>query len=141
MFQPQSIDGIVFWTPLLPVTPDLGPVIVLPRSHKDGLCVYARTKDYAQKQGAYQIGLHREASVIANYEQIAPLTKPGDLLLMDFLTIHSSGVNRSDRSRWSVQHRFFNFDDPVGRKIGWKASVTTGVRVEDVFPDHFLVED
>lgn len=138
MFQPQSIDGIVFWTPLLPITPDLGPVIVLPKSHADGLCVYARTANYADKQGAYQIGIHDEDRVVGKHQQIAPLTKPGDLLLMDFLTIHSSGVNRSHRARWSVQNRFFNFDDAVGYKIGWKPSVTVGTRVEDVFPDHFV---
>lgn len=138
MFQPQSIDGIVFWTPLVTITPDLGPVVVLPKSHRDGLRVYARTDSYAAKQGAYQIGLHDEDAVIEGYEQVAPLTRPGDLLLMDFLTIRGSGVNRAQRSRWSVQNRFFNFDDAVGMKIGWKPSVTSGVRVEDLFPDHFV---
>ena len=138
MFQPQSIDGIVFWSPLVPMTPDLGPVIVLPKSHSDGLCRYARTSLYADKQGAYQIGILDEDRVVARYDQIAPLTQPGDLLLMDFLTVHSSGVNNTARARWSVQSRFFNFDDPIGYKVGWKPSVTVGTRVEDVFPDHFV---
>lgn len=139
MFQPQSIDGVVFWTPLVPITPDLGPVIILPKSHKDGLCTYSKSTTYADKVGAYQIGIHDEETVVAGYEHIAPLTAPGDLLLMDFLTIHGSGINRSARSRWSVQSRFFNYRDPVGSKIGWKASVTSGTRVEDVFPENFVV--
>lgn len=138
MYQPQSIDGIVFWTPLIQVTPELGPVIVLPKSHRDGLCVYARTDLYADKVGAYQIGIHNESSVISRYERVAPLTAPGDLLMMDFLTIHASGANRSARSRWSIQSRFFNYADPVGLKIGWKASVTSGTRVEEVFPENFV---
>ncbi|WP_299949778.1 phytanoyl-CoA dioxygenase family protein [uncultured Ruegeria sp.] len=138
MFQPQSIDGIVFWTPLLPVSAEYGPVIVLPKSHRDGLCVYSRGANYADKQGAYQIGLHDEDEIIRKYEQAAPLTEPGDLLLMDFLTIHGSGVNRAGRARWSVQSRFFNYRDPVGQKIGWKASVTSGTDVAQVFPDHFI---
>jgi len=138
VFQPQSMDGIVFWAPLVPITPDLGPVIVLPKSHADGLRIYSRTARYADKQGAYQIGLLDEDRVVCGYEQIAPLTQPGDLLLMDFLTIHSSGTNSSTRARWSVQSRFFNFDDAVGYKVGWKPSVTVGTRVEDVFPDHFV---
>ncbi len=138
MFQPQSMDGIVFWTPLLPITPDLGPVIILPKSHKDGLCLYSKATTYADKVGAYQIGIHEEDKVIARYDHHAPLTEPGDLLIMDFLTIHGSGVNRAARSRWSVQSRFFNYRDPVGQKIGWKASVTSGTRVEDIFPDHFV---
>ena len=138
LFQPQSLDGIVFWTPLLPISEELGPVIILPRSQKNGLCKYSKANAYAEKTGAYQIGIHDEEKVIANYEKIAPLTKPGDLLLMDFLTIHGSGVNRSNRSRWSVQNRFFNYSEPVGMKVGWKASVTTGVNAESVFPDNFV---
>ena len=138
LFQPQSLDGIVFWTPLLPISEELGPVIILPRSQKDGLCKYSKGNAYAEKTGAYQIGIYDEEKVIENYEKIAPLTKPGDLLLMDFLTIHGSGVNRSNRSRWSVQNRFFNYSEPVGMKVGWKASVTTGVDAESVFPDNFV---
>ena len=138
LFQPQSLDGIVFWTPLLPISEELGPVIILPRSQKDGLCKYSKGNAYAEKTGAYQIGIYDEEKVIENYEKIAPLTKPGDLLLMDFLTIHGSGVNRSNRSRWSVQNRFFNYSEPVGMKVGWKASVATGVDAESVFPDNFV---
>jgi len=138
MFQPQSIDGIVFWTPLIPITQDLGPVIILPKSHKDGLCTYSKGTTYAEKQGAYQIGIHDEDKVIASYEHIQPLSEPGDLVLMDFLTIHGSGVNRSDRSRWSIQTRFFNFNDDVGMRIGWKPSITRGVDVEAIFPENFV---
>tara|TARA_R110002020_G_scaffold106504_1_gene247845 strand:+ start:4949 stop:5788 length:840 start_codon:yes stop_codon:yes gene_type:complete len=138
LFQPQSMDGIVFWTPLVPVRDDMGAVIILPKSHKDGLCVYSRGTAYADKAGAYQIGIHDEAKVVAKYQQIAPLTGPTDLLIMDFLTIHGSGENRSERSRWSIQSRFFNFSDPVGMKIGWKASITAGTEVETLFPDNFV---
>ena len=140
LFQPQSIDGIVFWTPLVPVRADMGAVIVLPKSHKDGLCVYSKGTTYADKQGAYQIGIHEEESVVSRYEHIAPLTEPTDLLLMDFLTIHGSGENRSSRSRWSIQSRFFNYKDPVGMKLGWKASITNGTKVEELFPDNFVSE-
>ncbi len=138
LFQPQSLDGIVFWTPLLPITEELGPVIVLSESHKDGLCQYSKGTTYAQKEGAYQIGIHEEDTVVEKYEHVAPLLNPGDLLLMDFLTIHGSGFNRSARSRWSVQNRFFNFSDPVGMEIGWKASVTAGTDAKAVFPQNFV---
>lgn len=135
--QPQSIDGVVFWTPLLKVTADMGPVIVCPRSHKDGLCVYSKSKAYAKKIGAYKIGLSDEEATVAKYEKIAPLTSPGDLILMDFLTIHQSGFNKSHRPRWSIQSRFFNYKEVTGMRIGWKASVTAGTDVEKVFPDKF----
>lgn len=137
LFQPQSLDGIVFWTPLLQVTADMGPVIVCPKSHKDGLCVYSKSKAYANKIGAYKIGINDEDAVVARYDKIAPLTSPGDLILMDFLTIHQSGFNTSHRSRWSIQSRFFNYKEETGMRIGWKASVTAGTDVEKIFPDNF----
>lgn len=138
VFQPQSIDGIVFWTPLLPIKPELGPVVILPGSNRDGLCTYVRGTTYAEKTGAYQIGIHDEDAVVSRYDHVAPLTEPTDLLLMDFLTIHGSGYNISDRSRWSVQSRFFNFRDPIGMKVGWRASITAGTEVEAIFPDNFV---
>lgn len=137
-FQPQSMDGIVFWTPLMSILDSLGPVNVLPGSHKDGLAVCQIGTTYADKQGAYQIGIHNEDAVVARYDRVAPLTNPGDLILMDFLTIHASGYNTSGRSRWSIQNRFFNYNDETGMKIGWKASITKGTKVQDIFPDHFV---
>ena len=122
----------------MPVTQDMGPVIILPKSHKDGLCIYSRPAKYAGKVGAYQIGIYDEDEVVSKYNQVAPLTEPGDLLLMDFLTIHGSGINRAIHSRWSIQNRFFNYEDPTGLQIGWKGSITGETQVEKVFPDNFI---
>jgi hypothetical protein len=137
LFQPQSMDGIVVWTPLVPVAQDMGPMIVCLESHKDGLCTYSKGKSYEQKTGAYKIGIQNDNEVAARYQQVAPLTVPGDLIVMDYLTIHQSGINISNRSRWSIQSRFFNFCDPTGMRIGWKSSVTAGTDIETIFPEYF----
>lgn len=136
--QPQSLDGLVFWTPLVPILPDMGPVVACLESHKDGLCQYNKSKSYAQKSGAYKIGLFNEEQVVGRYQQVAPLTEPGDLIIMDFLTIHQSGFNVSHRSRWSTQFRIFNFREPTGMRIGWKASVTAGTDIESIFSEYFV---
>ena len=120
LYQPQSLDGLVFWSPLVEILPALGPVEVCVGSQRDGLCVYRKGGKYAQKPGAYSIGLADEAAVVGRYSKAAPLTRPGDLLILDFLTLHQSGFNVSDRSRWSMQFRLFNFLEPTGRKLGWK---------------------
>ncbi len=138
LFQPQSMDGLVMWTPLVPVLQDMGPVEVCLGSHKDGLCIYSKTRPYAQKAGAYKIGILNDEQIVERYRHEAPLTLPGDLMIMDYLTIHQSGFNISKRSRWSVQYRFFNFLEPTGMRIGWKASVTAGTDVESIFPTHFV---
>lgn len=140
LFQPQSMDGVVMWTPLVPILPDMGPIVVCLESHKDGLCTYSKTKPYEKKSGAYQIGILNDEQVAGRYKQVAPLTEPGDLIVMDYLTIHQSGYNVSNRSRWSIQSRFFNFCEPTGMRIGWKASVTAGTDIEAIFPEYFAEE-
>jgi hypothetical protein len=133
--QLRSMDGVVFWSPLLSVTNDMGPVELCPGSHKAGLVPVYEDDGGVGQTGAYALRLDREAERLSKYERIAPLTKPGDLLLMDFLTLHASGHNKSDRPRWTMQWRLFNFADPVGIKIGWRGSFAAGVKYQDVLPE------
>jgi len=135
--QPQSQDGIVLWTPLLPVTQEMGPVMACLGSHQDGLRNYSQAA-YADKIGAYQIGLLNAEQITSSYQQTAPLTEPGDVIIMDYLTIHQSGFNVSKRPRWSIQFRLFNFKDPTGMEIGWKASVTVGTNIAAIFPKNVV---
>lgn len=133
LFQPQSKDGVVFWTPLVAVTEEMGPVMLCPQSHKAGLLPVESDGSYQGKSGAYKLGLRNEQEVIEQYEILQPTTEPGDLILMDFLTLHQSGFNTSNRARWSIQSRFFNFNEPTGKKIGWLPSVVDGTNLNEVF--------
>lgn len=124
--QLRSLDGVVFWSPLLEVTADMGPVEIAIGSHKEGLIGVVNDEGGVGRSGAYALRLENEEQLVARYERCTPLTKPGDLVLLDFLTLHQSGQNRSDRPRWSMQFRYFNFADPVGRDISWKGSYASG---------------
>ena len=123
--QLRSLDGIVYWSPLVPIRPSLGPVQICIGSHREGIVPVHSEPDSVQ-QGAYALRLVDEAERLARYQQQAPLTEPGDLLLMDFLTLHQSGENVDVYPRWSIQFRYFNFADPLGVKIGWKGSFAGG---------------
>jgi hypothetical protein len=134
--QLRSIDGVVFWSPLIPILDELGPVHICPKSHKGGLRrSYLRDPEYPEKTGAYAMRIENEAELIKQYGVVAPLSEPGDLVLMDFLTLHSSGKNISNRSRWSMQIRYFNFKDPTGIRINWTGCVMSGVQLKDVHPE------
>ena len=87
------------------------------------------------KTGAYGLTLVDEEARVANYKKTAPLTEPGDLVLVDFLTLHRSGKNVSDRSRWSMQLRWFNFVEPTGRKLGWPGAYAAGKDLRAVHPE------
>lgn len=134
--QLRSPDGIVYWTPLLPITPELGPVELCVGSHTDGpVPVLTRDPRNPEKRGAYSLTLQDESKLLDRYEHVAPLTKPGDLIVIDFMTLHASGDNRSDRSRWTVQFRYFNFGNATGIGHGWKGSYAAGVDFRSVHPE------
>ncbi|KSV75024.1 MULTISPECIES: phytanoyl-CoA dioxygenase family protein [Ensifer] len=133
--QLRSVDGIVFWTPLLPVTEHMGPVQIAEGSQAEGLVPVYVDDAGAGKTGAYALHLHKGEERLARYKHVAPLSKPGDLILMDFLTLHQSGHNISQTPRWSIQFRYFNFAEPVGIRIGWKGSFAAGVKFAEVLPE------
>ena len=90
---------------------------------------------FSGRSGPYALRLKNEAERIAKYERLAPLTNPGDLILMDFLTLHQSGHNKSDRALFSMQFRYFNFADPVGQHLHWSGGFAEGKTYDDIFQD------
>lgn len=134
--QLRSLDGLVYWSPLVQLTPELGPVRLCVASHLNGpVPVYTRDPLNPDKTGAYALILQDEATLVARHEQVAPLSGPGDLVIIDFLTLHASGQNAGQRSRWSMQFRYFNFNEPVGMRHGWKGSYAAGVDFAQVHPE------
>lgn len=134
--QLRSVDGLVFWSPLLGVTEAMGPVEIAVGSHREGMLpVHTRDPANPDKTGAYALTLANQEQHVAKYPPVAPLSEPGDLLVMDFLTLHRSGTNQADRSRWSMQSRLFNFRDPTGVRMGWSGSFAAGVDFQTLHPE------
>ncbi|MDP9074839.1 MAG: phytanoyl-CoA dioxygenase family protein [Actinomycetota bacterium] len=133
--QLRSRDGIVFWSPLREVTPELGPVEILPGSHGEGVIPVVNDDGGAGRKDAYALRLRNESEVVSRYRSVAPLSQPGDLVLIDYLTVHRSGFNRSDRPRWTVQLRYFDFEEATGRSIGWAGSFAAGNVPADIHPE------
>jgi hypothetical protein len=134
--QLRSLDGLVFWSPLLPITTELGPVVICPGSHNEGpLPVQKLNAVSSGRTGAYGLQLLNEEALLEKYSKVSPLASLGDLIVMDFLTLHASGFNRSVRSRWSMQFRYFNMAEVTGMRHGWKGSYAEGVDFASVHPE------
>ena len=135
LFQLRSRDGVTLWSPLLRMSPELGPVHFAAGSHREGIHrVYEGDR---RKPGVYSWTLEHESELLPKYEHVAPLANPGDVIILDFQVLHCSGFNRCNRARWSMQMRLFNFLEPSGVATGWSGAVAEGVRVPDVFPEYF----
>jgi len=133
--QLRSLDGLIFWSPLLTVTAEMGPVGICVGSHKEGVLPILDDDGGLGRSGAYAVRLQNEAEIVGHYAKVAPLTRPGDLLIMDFLVLHESGYNISDWPRWTMQLRYFNFNDPIGIKLGWKGTFAAAEKLRDVLPE------
>jgi len=132
--QLRSLDGLVFWSPVRAITPELGPVRFRPGSHRAGLLPVVADHS-GGRIGAYALRLKDEEQVLGRYEEVAPLCEPGDVVVVDFLTLHASGFNLSELPRWSMQFRYFNFNDPVGMAHGWKGSFASGIDFRTIHPE------
>jgi hypothetical protein len=137
--QLRSLDGLGFWTSLHHVDATLGAVEFCLGSHKSGLLkVRESNPDQPDKTGAYGLLLDREAEVVSSFPHLTLEAEAGDLAVFDFLTIHRSGFNRSDRARWSMQTRYFNFSDPTGIRIGWSGAYASNRDVKAIHPEVFV---
>lgn len=129
-YQFRSLDGVTFWLPLVPVTANMGPVVLARGSHRGGVEPLVDTSGSGEADmasGSYgALRLPDEASIADRYELCAPLSAPGDVFAFDFLTLHASGANVGTRARWTVQIRYFNFSDAYGAKIRWMGGVKHG---------------
>ncbi len=134
--QLRSLDGLVYWSPLVAVTEEMGPVEFCLGSQVEGAVpVYSQNQAHPEKAGAYSLTLKDEANLLSKYPHVSPLSMPSDLVIIDFLVLHASGCNKSNRSRWSMQLRYFNFAEPTGRSHGWSGSYAAGVDFRKVHPE------
>jgi len=135
-YQIRSLDGLTFWIPLVPITAEMGPVAVAPGSHRDGICRIvdlAGTGDDDLRRGAFEnLRVEGEAMIEQRYVVVQPKSIPGDLLLIDNLTLHASGDNAGTRARWSAQIRYFNFHDRYGTHVRWSGGVKHGKTLAQV---------
>lgn len=140
--QLRSIDGIVFWSPLHNIIKEMGPVEVLLSSHKLGFlkCINLNKNSIDKDFTVYSNDLEIENidKIVESSSIGAPETNTTDLIIMDYLTVHKSGSNISDKARWSMQIRYFNFEDKEGQKINWQGSLACGINPQNLYPNYFI---
>ena len=97
-------NGLVIWIPLSDITPDLGPLQVCPKSHHEGELKVVQNKNLPGDVSTVSVD-EVEPEYIAKYSIIDVEIKKGDVLFFDTELFHRSGVNTSNRIRFSCQIR------------------------------------
>ena len=97
-------NGLVIWIPLSDITPDLGPLQVCPKSHHEGELKVVQNKNLPDDASTVSVD-EVEPEYIAKYSIMDVEIKKGDVLFFDTELFHRSGVNTSNRMRFSCQVR------------------------------------
>jgi hypothetical protein len=131
-YQGRAMRGMVLWMPLVEATSQLGPVQFCKGSHHGGaLKVYKDTNP----ETIYDIEIYDLENILNKYEIVSMDSQPGDVIFADFLTIHRSGINRSNVSLWSIQARYFDMLDQKGIEMNWAGPGLQRADTEALFPE------
>ena len=99
-YDPRADRLIGVWLPLVPVDEHSGCLQVIPGSHRNGL------RPAVRLERNNLVGL--EDRELAGQEPVSCSMTPGDVLLFTELLYHRSLENRSLRTRWSLDVRYFD---------------------------------
>jgi ectoine hydroxylase-related dioxygenase (phytanoyl-CoA dioxygenase family) len=99
-----GLHMVTVWVPLVEATVENGCCWVIPGSHHWGLLDGARGADS---------NVRMEEDVEARGTPVPVPLKPGGALFMSNLCVHTSKVNTTRKSRWSIDFRYFPTPDPA----------------------------
>jgi hypothetical protein len=103
----DETDIITVWFPLIDATVENGCLVVVPRSHEQGVLPHCPAPS----------GLHIPEQLFDSGAGI-PLPMPrGSALFMTRRTLHCSLSNNSDHVRWSFDLRYNPIGQPTGRDV------------------------
>ena len=121
-YNQMSDPTVTVWTPLTPVTEDMGPLHVIPRSHGQIHPVRLEPKrdDHGRPKVTKSAVLADADAADLDARAVPVCLEPGDVLFFHQLLLHRSGRNRSNRARWSMVPRYGRMLDPEMVARGWE---------------------
>src|SRR5262245_40201324 len=119
-FSPHTNAGTIqIFVALYDVTPDQGPLVVLPGSHRGE--IYEHYDETGSWRGGIGPSDLRRIDFAAATELVCTA---GDAIVLHPITVHGSGPNRSDRSRPLLMNGFDAADSIAYTPMTWGTSHT-----------------
>jgi len=117
-------SAVTCWLPMTAISHDMGPLKIIPGSHREVWKVRFR-RDLAGQSFAGPKRIEMANPDIENFErrsiEVTPM-QPGDTLLFHGRLLDCSGDNQSARYRWICNPRFGDLTDPKLVKQSWTVS-------------------
>ncbi|MGL5803947.1 MAG: phytanoyl-CoA dioxygenase family protein [Xenococcaceae cyanobacterium] len=127
----DSEDALVYWLPLRDVGLRDGCLAIAPQSHKLGVL-----PQYWHSQDGEVSATIPDRELLSQFPCLRVPVNAGDVLVFNTLLLHASGVNRSDRIRWTLQVRHGNFEHPKAIARNWPNSSVWNVPFHQSHPEY-----
>lgn len=102
-FIPGSLNGVTIWIPLQDAPLEIGPLEVIPGSHREGMLRHNNELDVKRS---------RLIPMPADSEFVPLPIELGQAIVFSKFIVHRSGANVSDTIRFSIQVRFNDLGSP-----------------------------
>ena len=122
-----SPNGLVVYTSLRKVTKKLGPVVLYKNSHKHGVFKTSIDMKKVKKKITYDPYYVNISKKLFKKFKIKYLNlDETDIGIFHFLLLHESGFNASEKIRWSLIHRIFDFSHKQSIEQNYKGGLMEG---------------
>ncbi len=135
-----SDNGVTLWVPMVDVDDTNGCLRLVPGSHRLGaLPVWVHDPLNERSNSADALEIKGLEAILEGSHQISVPMSEGDALVLHTFLLHRSQANRSPRTRWSMQGRYFDFQNAAAVRRGWVSGMNEGADLRSIRPD--LCED
>ena len=132
-------NGLVVWIPLSDITQELGPLQICPKSHHEGELKVVKVNNLPASVSTVSID-EISSETIQKYPIKQVEVKKGEALFFDIKLFHRSGVNTSNRIRFSCQTRYANISAkdfvPFRETKSYNKFVLEQIGRECIFPTY-----
>ncbi len=127
-FSIASKNAAVIWIPITEITPDLGGLDLISNKHTNGR-IY-KTKA-GGKYNSYADAVLLDEEIPSEHAITINNMSPTDILVFKFNTLHKSNqVTSKTKSRFTIQFRFADFEDPEFMANQYKPGVVINQNVD-----------
>lgn len=119
-----SLDGLVIWIPLVDVDANRYPLEIIPGSHKKGILPSIKNdkSTWEIKPESYK-----------ETDFIPAVCEVGDVIFMNYFTVHRSSQAGDDRLRFACSTRYDNPDEKTFIERGYPSAYVRTVIREQLF--------
>lgn len=129
-----SLNSVTMWIGLVDVTPELGPVEIIPGSHLKGLLPIDDDEWFS----------HVKKDYVNEGEFVSMPVKAGDAVIFSHFLLHQSGTNKTNNFRYSLQFRYDDVLDPTFMHRNYpnsRSSLSTKELITPNFPSLKEIEN